>query len=316
MSGRPHWIIRLSCSGGVSVFSAGKSGLFYPHEGLIGSNPEVCSVVVWASSKPRSALSSQECPLPLRAAGLLQSRCSQVSRQPPHGCCQGSLVGKCSDASHCVFDGTTEVNTMPLSCVGLCSCRVSSVTDAERCILVFLCAKRNITGGHASIFNALWSKYTAAISAAPLFHSFLLAPTMRKKCKNVKALFGLWPLELHAACIVLFPELEWVRVDILDVSCSAGRRRPRQQQGCRQRLVWCWQQPWCNRRCRRVCSLWPTSWRISLGNSFQIPRAPSLLGWVWTAATTAWVPTSSVNRITDHKCVFVDCFSRPLVVFS
>lgn len=89
-----HEIIRLSCSRGVSVFSAGKLGLFYPHEDLIGSDPEVCSVVVWVSSKSGSALSSQECPLPLRAAGLLQSGCSQVSQQPPHGCRQGRLVGK------------------------------------------------------------------------------------------------------------------------------------------------------------------------------------------------------------------------------
>ncbi len=66
----------------------------------------------------------------------------------------------------------------------------------------------NITVGHAYIFNALCSKYTAAISAARLFHSFLLAQTMRKTCENVKALFGLWPLELRAACIVLFPELD------------------------------------------------------------------------------------------------------------
>lgn len=29
---------------------------------------------------------------------------------------------------------------------------------------------------------------------------------MRKKCKNVKALFGLWPAEWCAVCIVLFPE--------------------------------------------------------------------------------------------------------------
>lgn len=49
---------------------------------------------------------------------------------------------------------------------------------------------------------------------------------MRKKCKNVKALFALWPLESCAACIMLFPELECVRVDILDVSCSAGRPPP------------------------------------------------------------------------------------------
>lgn len=50
---------------------------------------------------------------------------------------------------------------------------------------------------------------------------------MRKKCKNVKALFALWPLELRAAaCIMLFPEPDRVRVDILDVSCRAGRRPP------------------------------------------------------------------------------------------
>lgn len=49
---------------------------------------------------------------------------------------------------------------------------------------------------------------------------------MRKKCKNVKALFGLWPAEPCAACIVLFPELEWATVDISDVSRSAGRPPP------------------------------------------------------------------------------------------
>lgn len=43
---------------------------------------------------------------------------------------------------------------------------------------------------------------------------------------NVKALFGLWPLELRVACIMLFPKLERVWVDILDVSCSAGRSPP------------------------------------------------------------------------------------------
>lgn len=49
---------------------------------------------------------------------------------------------------------------------------------------------------------------------------------MRKKCENIKALFGLRPVELHTACIVLFPELECVPLDILDVSCSAGRPPP------------------------------------------------------------------------------------------
>lgn len=49
---------------------------------------------------------------------------------------------------------------------------------------------------------------------------------MRKKCKNIKPLFGLWPLELRSARIMLFPELERVRVDILDVSCGAGRPPP------------------------------------------------------------------------------------------
>lgn len=147
-------------------------GLFYPHEGLMGWNPEVCSVVVWASSKLRSLLSSQEFPLPLRAARLLQSGCSQVSHQPPHGCCQAALVGKCSDASHCVCDGDYG---------GHFPVWVSAAAGLPLWLThgaAFQCFC-----DHASIFNVFCSKYTSAISAAPLFHYFLLAQTMRKKCQ-------------------------------------------------------------------------------------------------------------------------------------
>lgn len=135
---RPDWIISLSCSGGVSVLSAGKSGLFYPHEGLIGSNPEVSSVVVWSlqSLALRSAHRNAHY---LRE--LLTSRRAAAARYPVshHMAAVRARRWESAAMPHMVFFmGVTEVNVMTLSCVGLCSCGASSETDAECSISVFL----------------------------------------------------------------------------------------------------------------------------------------------------------------------------------
>ena len=115
-------IIRPSCVGGVSVLSAGKSGLFYPHEGLIGSDPEVCSVVVSASSKLRCALSSQEC--------TLLDSCRAAAARYPISHHMAAVRLRWWESAALPHVGTsmevTEVNPVTLSCVGLCSCRVSS----------------------------------------------------------------------------------------------------------------------------------------------------------------------------------------------
>lgn len=175
-SGRAGWIIRLNCWGGDFVFSAGKSGLFSPREGLIGSGPEVCSVVVWASSKPRSVLSSEECPLPRGRMCLseLLGSCRAAAARYLVSChmaaaragCWESAVSPC-----CVFDGDYRGEHDDTFLCGPLSCRGSTAADAECCIFLFFWAEK----GYASIFNVLQSKFTAAMSAAWLVHSFLLA---------------------------------------------------------------------------------------------------------------------------------------------
>ncbi|KAK2882816.1 hypothetical protein Q8A73_021749 [Channa argus] len=65
-----------------------------PHVGLIGSGPRVCSVVVepLQSLAVCSAQRNVRYHVSLGAARLLQSCCSQVSHQPPHGCCWESAA--------------------------------------------------------------------------------------------------------------------------------------------------------------------------------------------------------------------------------
>lgn len=151
----------------------------------------------------------------LRAARLLQSCCSQVSHEPPQGCWWESAA-----SPRCVFAGDYRGDTF--LCGPLAAGLPLRLTQRKATHLFLMCR----------------SKYTAAMSAARLLHSFLLAQTMRKKCKNVEALFGLWPAEPRAACIVLFPELERATVDIFVCHAArAVRRRPRLQQGSRHRLV-------------------------------------------------------------------------------
>lgn len=72
----------------------------------------------------------------------------------------------------------------------------------------FLCGGRrmlrlSVSVKTASIFNAAGLNLQLPLAQR---HSLLLAQTMRKKCKSVRALFVLWPLELAAACAGLFPE--------------------------------------------------------------------------------------------------------------
>lgn len=174
--GRAAWIITANCWGGVFVLSAGRSGLFSPREVLIGSGPEVCSVVVWASSKLRSALSSEECPLPcgrMCLSELLDSCGAAAARYLiSHHMAAGGKVQRVL----MFLMGITEVNMMRLSCVGLW---LQGFHCGWRRTFLFFWAEK----GHASIFNVLWSNYTAAMSAAWLFTlSFWL-----KQCvRNVK----------------------------------------------------------------------------------------------------------------------------------